>query len=146
MGPNPKGQLWTYDAQTEHVRSATPENTAVETHFYSAENPDGTMDTQIEEYLASVEGKAAPVYEALLKGRIPKDTQGRADFSTFLALMYMRTPTMRRMSAEMYGRHLQIINYAYGIDKKAFDGLTRRVEKERGTCLMLRPRNRSAKR
>jgi hypothetical protein len=47
------------------------------------------------------------------------------DFSTFLALMYLRAPAMRRMNAEMISRHLQIRCYAYGINEKAFDTLTR---------------------
>jgi len=33
--------VWTYDAQTGQVRSAVPEQTAVETHFYSVERDDG---------------------------------------------------------------------------------------------------------
>jgi hypothetical protein len=88
------------------MHSAIPEETAIETHFYSAQNTDGTMDTQIEEYLQSVESNAAPVYEALLRGEIPKDSQARVDFSIFLALMYVRTPAMRRMYAEGYSQLL----------------------------------------
>jgi len=77
------------------VWSAAPENTAVEGHYYSAERPDGTMDTRIEEHLAKMEGLAAPAYEALLRYNVPKDSQARADFATFLALMHVRTPAMR---------------------------------------------------
>jgi hypothetical protein len=87
IGTDPKGQVWTYDAEAGHVRSAAPENTAVEGHYYSAERPDGTMDTRLEEHLAKMESLAAPVYEALLRREIPKVSQGRADFATFLALM-----------------------------------------------------------
>jgi hypothetical protein len=135
IGPNPKGQVWTYDAQTGKVYSATPENTAVQTHFYSAEDPDGTMNTQLEKYLSEIEGKAAPVYEALLRKEIPKNSQARADFSVFLALMCVRTPAMRRIWAEGYGRHLQIMNYAYAKDEKAFHALTRKYEEEQGITL-----------
>jgi Protein of unknown function (DUF4238) len=66
VGAEPKGQVWTYDKQTGGMRSGTPENTAVESHFYSVERGDGSMDTTIEDYLAGVESNAAPVYEALL--------------------------------------------------------------------------------
>ena len=61
-GPEPKGQVWTYDAQTGQVRSAVPEQTAVETHFYSVERDDGVMDTRIEAKLSEIESKAAPIY------------------------------------------------------------------------------------
>jgi hypothetical protein len=126
---DPEGQVWTYDAESGDVRSALPENTAVQSHFYSVATEDGTMDTGLEEFIATIESKAAPAYEALLQGRLPaKDTQARVDFATFLALMYVRTPAMRRMGAEMVGRQLQIMCYAYGTNEKAFDALNRRAE------------------
>lgn len=40
-GPDPQGQVWTYDAQTGNVWSAIPEEIAVQTHFYSAGRYDG---------------------------------------------------------------------------------------------------------
>jgi hypothetical protein len=103
-GNDPPGQVWTYDAKTGKVWSAIPEKTAVGTHFYSAENPDGTMNTRIEEALSKIEGTAAPVYDTLLQGAIPKPSQERMAFSHFLGLMEARTPAMRRMRAEIYGR------------------------------------------
>jgi hypothetical protein len=57
-----------------------------------------------------------------------KNSQARIDFATFLALMYVRTPAMRRICAEIIGRDLQILAYAYGSNKKAFDALNRRAE------------------
>jgi hypothetical protein len=84
-GDNPKGQVWTYDAPSGRAWSAIPEETAVQTHFYSAERDGGSMDTRIEEFLSTVEGAAAPVYECLLKGAIPKDSQERMSFAQFLA-------------------------------------------------------------
>jgi hypothetical protein len=68
-----------------------------------------------------------------LRGEFPKDgSMERADFAVFLALMYARTTAMRRMSAEMRGRGIQIMNYAYGSNPKAFAGLVRRLETEEG--------------
>jgi hypothetical protein len=135
VGPAPKGQVWTYDAQAGAVRSAIPEETAVETHFYSVENPDGTMDTRIEEALASAESHASLVYEALLRKEIPKASQARADFSMFLALMYARTPAMRRMYAEGYSQLLQCRLYANGNDSRAFNTLIQHYEIEEGLVL-----------
>jgi hypothetical protein len=130
VGTDPGGQVWTYDAETGDVRSAIPKETAVQSHFYSVEGDDGAMDTRIEDFLAKMESNAAPAYEALLRAEIPKkDSQARVDFATFLALMYVRTPAMRRMGAEMIGRQMQILCYAYGSNEKAFEGLNRRAEK-----------------
>ena len=131
-GQEPKGHVWTYDAQTEQARHSIPEETAVEAHFYSVKTDDGTMDTRIETKLSEIESKATPVYEMLLKDVIPGETQERMDFAMFLALMYVRTPTMRRMYGEMAGRSMQIVNYAYGTDGRAFDAMLRRYEEESG--------------
>jgi hypothetical protein len=134
-GSDPQGQVWTYDAETSAVRSAVPKETAVQSHFYSAEGDDGAMDTRIEEYLATVESYATPVYEGLLRGEIPKGSQARADFATFLALMYVRTPTMRRMHGEGYGRFLQTLVYAHALDDRIFERTIKGYERERGEPL-----------
>jgi hypothetical protein len=112
--------------------SAVPEETCVQTHFYSAEREDGTMDTRLEEFLSQVESRAAPVYESLLTGRLPQNPQARWDFSQFLALMHTRTTAMRRMAGEIRGRSAQIHSYAYASNPKAFESLTRRIEAEKG--------------
>jgi uncharacterized protein DUF4238 len=130
----PKGQVWTYDARSGDVRSAVPEETAVQAHLYSIERDDGSMDTTIEEHFSKLETKASPEYEALLHGEIPT-SQARAAFATFLALMYVRTPAMLRNGAEMYGRMIQIMSYAYGCHDGAFEGLVRRLERDLGRPL-----------
>jgi hypothetical protein len=131
-GTQPAGQVWTYDAAQGKSWSTIPEETAVQTHFYSAERDDGSMDTRLEDFLAGVESNAAPVYERLLNRVIPKDPQARMDFAQFLALMHVRTPGMRRMYGEIAGRGVQIHNYAYASNDKAFETLIRGVEKDRG--------------
>ena len=79
-----------------------------------------------------MEGAAAPIHGDLLCGRIPTESQARVDFATFLALMYARTPAMRRMSAEAHGRGLQIMSYAHASDDTVFESTIKRLEKERG--------------
>ena len=131
-GDAPVGQVWSYDAQAGTFWSAIPEEIAVQTHFYSATKADGTIDTRFEKLLSEVEGRAAPVYENILKGVIPKDGRARRDFAQFLALMHVRTPAMRRVTAEVLGRGIQIHSYAYSETGEAFDALTKRVENEKG--------------
>lgn len=124
--------MWTYDAVEGRQWSAIPGETGVQIHFYSAERDDGTMDTRLEDFLAQVESRAAPVYEDLLNWRLPKDAQARINFAQFLALMYTRTTAMRRMAGEVRGRGAQIHNYAYASNPEAFEALTHRVEAEEG--------------
>jgi hypothetical protein len=132
-GDKPQGQVWNYDAHSGRVWSATPENTAVEAHFYSGERPDGTMDTAIEQHLADVENVAKPIYDGLLRGEIPAvECQERADFANFLALMFSRTRAMRRMAAEGYGKFIQIMMYANANHPEAFDRAIRRYEEQSG--------------
>jgi hypothetical protein len=130
VGHAPQGHVWTYDKLTGGVRSSIPEETGFETHFYSVERDDGTMDTAIEDLLAEIESKAAPVYRNLLEG---KNCQGQAksDFANFLACMFARTQSMRRMFAEVLSRGIQIRNYAYGTNEKAFESFIQRSGKDR---------------
>lgn len=134
-GHEPKGQVWTYDKITGRSTSAIPEETGTQTHFYSVQKDDGTWDTRIEGFLGTIESLAAPTYRGLLNSEIPRDNQERADFSTFLAIMYVRTPTMRRMMAEVYAKGLQIQTYATAVHKEAFENTIRRYEEDRGKKL-----------
>ena len=59
----------------------------------------------------------------------------RMDFAHFTALMIVRTPAERRMTAETYGRMLQIKNYAYATHPQAFETLIRNFEKDTGQKL-----------
>jgi hypothetical protein len=131
-GRQPAGQVWTYDAVEAEQWSAIPKETCVQTHFYSVERDDGTMDTRVEDFLAKVESCAAPVYEGLLKGILPSDPQAGFDFAQFLALIFTRTTAMRRMAAKVHGHGAQILSYAYATNPKAFEGLMRRVESDKG--------------
>lgn len=143
VGQTPHGHVWTYDAETGQVRSSLPKETGGQTHFYSIERDDGTMDTTVEKCFSTVESAAAPVYEALLQGKIPaKGTRERADFAAFLALMFMRTPGMRRMIGEVVGRGIQILAYAYGTNDTAFKSLNRRAEADGAQQLTAEERER----
>jgi hypothetical protein len=135
-GNSPAGQVWTYDSQTGKSWSQIPEETGITTHFYSLERDDGTQDTRIEEMLSEIESRAAPVYEALLRGIIPAiNTQERVHFAEFLAMQFVRTTGMRRMSAEIHSHGLQSLCFAYAQHDGAFETLIRGVEKQRGKTM-----------
>jgi hypothetical protein len=132
-GDSPPGQVWTYDALNSKRWSAAPEETATEGHFYSGERADGTMNTAIEEYLSKIEHAAAPTYAAIVaEGRIPGESQERADFAQFLGLMYSRTRAMRRTYATGYGQFMQTLAYEYAVHPEAFATILRKHEAEIG--------------
>src|SRR5580693_3691700 len=62
-GQHPPDHVWTYDALSGKVWSATPENTAVEGYFYSGERSDGSMDPALENLISKIEDAAVPSYE-----------------------------------------------------------------------------------
>jgi hypothetical protein len=135
-GTEPAGQVWTYDCVSGRSWSKIPEETGTVTHFYSVQKEDGTQDTRIEEMLSAIESRASSVYGRLLRGDIPKkDTQARVYFAEFLAMMYVRTPGMRRMNAEIHSRRLQTLTFAYAQNDAAFNRLIKGVEKDRGETI-----------
>jgi hypothetical protein len=104
-----------------------------QTHFYSFKRSDGTSDTRIEEMLGTFESNAAPVYDSLLRGIIPKTgTQERVWFAEFLAIMFVRTSGARRRQAEIESRLLQTKLFAYAQNPKAFKKMVSALERERG--------------
>lgn len=136
IGSQPKGQVWTYNKNTGVKWSTIPEETGKQTHFYSSENEDGAYDTRLELLLAQSESEAAPVYRDMVNGKLPQEqSQEKADFASFLALAYVRTPAVRDDAARLIARNTQILMYAYGSNDAAFDTLFRKIEAERGEAL-----------
>jgi len=132
-GTEPNGHVWTYDAELGTARSALPRETGVESHFYSFLNTEGYMDTRIEQHLSVVESKAASVYERLLQDIVPGETQERADFANFLALMHVRTPAVRRMMAEVVSHSHQVRSYVCATNNKLFDSFIRSFQEDGGS-------------
>jgi hypothetical protein len=135
-GASPAGQVWTYDSQSGRNWSKIPGETGTETHFYSLQREDGTQDTRIEDMLSEIETRAAPVYEDLLRGGIPQlNTRARINFAEFIAMLYARTSTMRRIHAQVHSHGIQARSLAYAQNQEAFDKLIKDLEKERGESI-----------
>lgn len=64
-----EGIIWTYGGETE-PRRGNPEATAVETNFYSPIGVDGKRFDEAEEFLARIEGDAAPLWGDLCAGKV----------------------------------------------------------------------------
>jgi hypothetical protein len=126
-----KGQVWTYDQAADKVWSATPDQTAVETNFYSVENDEGRYIDELEKWLAGVESDAASVYPKLLGGEIPKD-QDRADFSVFLSSLLTRSPASIRSAAHVSALMLDRIATMQFADRKRFERFVDRYDADQG--------------
>ncbi len=123
------GRVWTYDALSGRRWSRAPEETATEQHFYSFEQADGTLDTRLEENLARIEDRAAPIYKAILDGNVHGlAPQSRMDFAHFVGLMYSRTRSVRRQAATCFGQFIQSALYAQALNPHAFNAFIRTFE------------------
>jgi hypothetical protein len=107
-GTKPERMVWTYDKRGGEPRPSLPKETGAESNFYSVIDKDGENNDAVEHWLAGVESKAAPIYGRVLNGEIPTG-QDRADFSTFIASLHVRTPAQLRKAGEMIGHTTQAI-------------------------------------
>jgi hypothetical protein len=84
------------------------------------------MDTRIEDAMASIEGAASPVYERLAKGIMPRGSD-REVFGHFLGLLYMRSPSFRRMTAEIHKVGLESMMAVTAQHPASFEGAIERM-------------------
>lgn len=131
VSAKPAGQVWSYDKETNKRWSTIPNETATQGYFYAVKKPDGSKDLTIENYLSEVETKAKAGYEMLLGGGIPQG-QVRADFATFVAMQFVRTPTMRQLWAETYSNALQDKAQQTISDTEAFNEFMEKLASESG--------------
>lgn len=117
--------------ETGGIWHAAADNTAVETHLYSVTLDDGTRATEIEEFLAKVEGKAAGPFEKVLRGE-NVEGQERADLASFFAMMFVRTNSFRRTYAEAFAGYMNIKLYATAQHDGAFRTAMEEYEAEHG--------------
>jgi hypothetical protein len=123
--------VWTYDNQRQTVRPSRIEETGAQTNFYSVQLDDGTYYDGLDEWLRAVEDAAARPYEQLLAGTIPLG-QARADFATFVASLYARSPALIRANAIGYAQFLQHMTDLQLGDRDRFEAFMDKWEAESG--------------
>lgn len=112
--------VWCCDIETRTLRPSKPENTGFSGNYYSVQDEDGAWHDDIDDWLTTVEDKAAPIYRRLLQGAVPEG-QERADFATFVASLYCRSPSVMSAAAAGYARMLQdVMNVAWA-DRDRFE-------------------------
>lgn len=126
-----QGLVWTYDVLTDEVRAGSSENTAVQTNFYSTVDENGEHLDLLEDWLAGVEAKAAPIYPKLLRGEFLMG-QERADMAVFFSSLFTRSPALITSAAEVVGYMAQHASEAVLQDRNRLEVAFDRMDQERG--------------
>lgn len=137
VGEQPKGMIWTYDMATGKRRPSTIKETGGENNFYSPVGVDGARFDGLDQLLTNIEGRAAVGYEMLLKGEIPEG-QSRADFASFVATLYTRTPRVLNAAAAMIGRMAQFTLNMRWRNREAFERSMDAYEADEGPLTISR--------
>jgi len=125
------GNIWNYDKQTGRVWLASIEDTACERHLYSITMDDGQHNTDIEDLISKIENIAAPLYERIIAGEVLSG-QERYNFSSFLAIMFVRTNAFRRLYAELHGNMKMVRDYIIASDDTLFESQMEQFQADRG--------------
>ncbi len=128
----PAEEIWTYDMEAGVSRGTTVQNTAFEKYLYSVPLEDGTRLDDLEDVIANIESKAAPVLEKLTTGQKVGD-QERADFASFMAIMYVRTDVFRHQYAQIMIGELQLKLYATAIHDGSFENFIEKYQRDKGS-------------
>jgi len=129
--------LWTYDLARGVARPSKPMETGAQNNFYSVHDETGAYRDDLDLWLQGVEDKAAAPYERLLRGEIPRG-QERADFSTFVASLYARSPATVRNAAEMHGQFVQMLTNLHWGTRESFERNLDKYESEKGPITVSR--------
>jgi hypothetical protein len=127
-------EIWTYDMEKEekiNARISTIENTAFEKHFYSVTLPSGERIADMEDIIAGIEAKGAPILKKFLSDGLIQG-QDKVDLASFIALLHVRTASFRKLYAELLIMQLQNKMYAQTMDQKQFKEAINLMEKKEG--------------
>ncbi|WP_069299668.1 DUF4238 domain-containing protein [Neptunicoccus sediminis] len=140
---DPEGFVWTYSGGDE-PRGNKAEATAVETNFYSPIGADGERFDEAEEFLAVIEGNAAPLWGELCAGKVLKGEK-REHVALFLAAQYLRSPSTVRAGAEMMAMVAHHTSQFIATDKDFYDQSVDNYEEETGKRISRKEREKMRK-
>ncbi len=127
----PQETIWTFDTEKDEARGSTVDATAYEKYLYSVKLEDGSRRDDLEDFIADIEDKAAPLLKKLINRETLLD-QERMDFASFIAIMYVRTDAFRHQYAEYMMRFHQLQMYATACHDGAFKTHIERYQRDRG--------------
>jgi len=122
------GSIWIFDRDTKKYRRDGTQNTAVISHYYSAEGIEGERRADIEAMFARIEGAAAPVINKLSCAE-PITTTEKEELSLFLGFFVGRVPQFERMIQEAVEPLIKrITQVAFATPERAQDALEQVAE------------------
>lgn len=127
----PSEKIWTFDVEAGSSRESTVENTAYEKYLYSVTLEDGARMDDLENVISKIEGIAAPLLDRVISGERLVGEEREA-FSSFLALMFVRTDSFRHQFAQITMSGMQMQMYATASHKEAFKEHIKEYQKDTG--------------
>ncbi len=125
--------IWRYDSTSGEALKLHINDAAVRRDYYSHVNPDGLRDTEfVENFLADIEGHTAPVFKKILAGEELSNEEWMT-FAYFVALSWLRSPAVRRQTAELLGGMIKTMAVANAADPEHFRSSCRQMEKDKRT-------------
>ncbi|MFA6533118.1 MAG: DUF4238 domain-containing protein [Patescibacteria group bacterium] len=124
--------VWVYDRKQDEFRHQRIKDTAVISNYYSFTTPSGEVDDGLEKALSIGEGIAAQLIKKINKGDWRMTPQDRLEFSTYLALKMLRTPSHQKKSETLFEAMIKVETRKLANDEKKFTDAMKYVEKETG--------------
>lgn len=101
-------RIWVYDRAKKEYRHQKVDQVALINHYYRIEKRDGTLSTEIEQFLSEIEGNAASALEKLERGR-PITEQEKVYIAVFAALQLTRVPDFEKVQNEMQEKTIRMM-------------------------------------
>jgi hypothetical protein len=104
--PSPRHgeSLWECDLVDGTIRRRSPKRVATERDYYSFVDAAGVANHSIEEMLAALESRGAPVVAKLRAGNLVVTPDERGQFILFVAFLIVRVPSFRNYLEEATGK------------------------------------------
>ena len=134
-----EGKLSLYDRELAEYRLQTPQNTTVQTGYYSFRDESGELITGIESALAELDGRAGPIIEKLGK-RLPINIEERQILSIFVALMRVRIPDFEKEVGELTDTFYKDVNRIVFSTEETTKEVLAEIEAETGESLQITPK------
>ncbi len=124
-------RLWVFDRELKTIRQSTPANTCVKKHYYSFTDNEGKKTTEVEEWLALIEGEAKPIIDKINAGdRLTIDE--KYVLSVFIGTMMDRGTDFEKQVQKFQGRMTEMIADMIFSDVERTKSVYKQMERETG--------------
>ena len=125
------GQLWVFDRKNKQYRNQTPNNTALQTHYYSVEDKKGNKNTDIELFLSRIEGQAQPIISKINASEQISNKE-KDILSIFIALLMNRVPDFEKSVNEVNEYLIKQMSNLMFSDEKTTQSILSQDERDTG--------------